>query len=152
MCYYFHISISSDVLGKYLDLTKPKVENGDALVLSFNGSKDGLTLKSFDIKKPIYNVITNYKIPNKRDDYVLRILDKNKTEIAQIGLGNPFLSAHSILIMSTLKDFGIILTIKDINAVIPNNIDASFVVLASQDPFGLYDISEISLVEPLAKK
>ena len=145
-----NISISSDVLEKYL-IETPKVDDM-AFVLSFSGNRKGLTLKSFDIKKPNYNSITNYKIPNKRDDYVLRILDKNKKEVAQIGLGNPFFISAQHIDYEHTESFGDYIDNKDIKVVVPNNIDASFAVLASQDPFGLYDINEISLVEPLAKK
>ena len=144
---------ASNVLEKNIDLTKlSKIENGDALVLTFNGSKDGISLKRSVIKKPVYNVITKYKAFNKRDEFVLRVLDKNKTEIAVIGLGNPFYIHAQHIDHEDSKDFGTYIDNQDINAVIPLGLDASYVVLASQDPFGLYDISEISLVEPLAKK
>ena len=150
----FSLSLfASDVLEKNIDLTKlSKIENGDALVLTLNGSKDGISLKRSVIKKPIYNVITKYKAFNKRDEFVLRVLDKNKTEVAVIGLGNPFYIHAQHIDHEESKDFGAYIDNQDINAVIPLGLDASYVVLASQDPFGLYDISEISLVEPLAKK
>ena len=144
---------ASNVLEKNIDLTKlSKIENGDALVLTFNGSKDGISLKRSVIKKPIYNVITKYKAFNKRDEFVLRVLDKNKTEIAVIGLGNPFYIHAQHIDHEESKDFGTYIDNQDISAVIPLGLNASYVVLASQDPFGLYDINEISLVEPLTKK
>ena len=144
---------ASDVLEKNIDLTKlSKIENGDALVLTLNGSKDGLSLKRSVIKKPNYNVIAKYKAFNKRDEFVLRVLDKNKTEVAVIGLGNPFYIHAQHIDHEESKDFGTYIDNQDISAVIPLGLDASYVVLASQDPFGLYDINEISLVEPLAKK
>lgn len=150
----FSLSLfASDVLEKNIDLTKlSKIEDGDALVLTLNGSKDGLSLKRSVIKKPNYNVITKYKAFNKRDEFVLRVLDKNKTEVAVIGLGNPFYIHAQHIDHEESKDFGTYIDNQDINAVIPLGLDASYVVLASQDPFGLYDINEISLVEPLAKK
>ena len=144
---------ASDALEKNIDLTKlSKIENGDALVLTLNRSKDGLSLKKSTIKKPNYNVITKYKAFNKRDEFVLRVLDKNKTEVAVIGLGNPFYIHAQHIDHEGSKDFGTYIDNQDINAVIPLGLDASYVVLASQDPFGLYDINEISLVEPWAKK
>ena len=150
----FSLSLfASDVLEKNIDLTKlSKIENGDALVLTFNGSKDGLSLKRAVIKKPNYNAITKYKAFNKRDEFVLRVLDKNKTEVAVIGLGNPFYIHAQHIDHEDSKDFGTYIDNQDINAVIPLGLDASYVVLASQDPFGLYDINEISLLEPLVKK
>ena len=43
---------ASDALEKNIDLTKlSKIEDGDALVLTLNGSKDGLSLKKSAIKK-----------------------------------------------------------------------------------------------------
>ena len=150
----FSLSLfASDVLEKNIDLSKlSKIENGDALVLTLNGSKDGLSLKRSVIKKPNYNVITKYKAFNKRDEFVLRFLDKKKSEVAVIGLGNPFYIHAQHIDHEESKDFGTYIDNQDINAVIPLGLDASYVVLASQDPFGLYDINEISLVEPLAKK
>ena len=150
----FSLSLfASDVLEKNIDLSKlSKIENGDALVLTLNGSKDGLSLKRSVIKKPNYNAITKYKAFNKRDEFVLRVLDKNKTEVAVIGLGNPFYIYAQHIDHEESNDFGTYIDNQDINAVIPLGLDASYVVLASQDPFGLYDINEISLVEPLAKK
>ena len=59
---------------------------------------------------------------------------------------------HSILITKVARILGTYIDNQDINAVIPLGLDASYVVLASQDPFGLYDINEISLLEPLVKK
>jgi len=144
---------ASDVLDKNIDLTKlSKIENEDALVLTFNGSRDGLSLKKSIIRKPAYNAITKYKAFNKRDDFVLRVLDKNKNEVAVIGLGNPFYISAQHIDHEHSKDFGTYIDNQDINAVIPLGIDASYIVLASQDPFGLYDINEISLVEPISDK
>ena len=150
----FSLSLfASDVLEKNIDLTKlSKIEYGDALVLTLKGSKDGLSLKKSVIEKPNYNVITKYKAFNKRDEFVLRVLDKNKTEVAVIGLGNPFYIHAQHIYHEGSKDFGTYIDNQDINAVIPLGLDASYVVLASQDPFGLYDIKEISLLEPLVKK
>ena len=56
----FSLSLfASDVLEKNIDLTKlSKIEDGDALVLTLKGSKDGLSLKKSVIEKPNYNVIT----------------------------------------------------------------------------------------------
>ena len=55
--------------------------NADALVLSLVGSKDGLRLEKSFVKQPNYNVIAKYKSFNKRDEYVLRILnDEKKTD------------------------------------------------------------------------
>ena len=150
----FSLSLfASDVLEKNIDLTKlSKIEDGDALVLTLKGSKDGLSLKESVIEKPNYNVITKYKAFNNRDEFVLRVLDKNKTEVAVIGLGNPFYIHAQHIDHEDSKDFGTYIDNQDINAVIPLGLDASYVVLASQDPFGLYDINEISLLEPLVKK
>lgn len=144
---------ASDVLDKNIDLTKlSKIENEDALVLTFNGSRDGLSLKRSIIRKPAYNAITKYKAFNKRDDFVLRVLDKNKNEVAVIGLGNPFYISAQHIDHENSQEFGTYIDNQDINAVIPLGIDASYIVLASQDPFGLYDINEISLVEPISDK
>ena len=150
----FSLSLfASDVLEKNIDLTKlSKIEDGDALVLTLNGSKDGLSLKRSVIRKPNYNVITKYKAYNKRYEFVLIVLDKNKTEVGVIGLGNPFYIHAQHIDHEESKDFGTYIDNQDINAVIPIGLDASYVVLASQDPFGLYDINEISLGEPLLKK
>ena len=56
---------------------------------------------------------------NKRDEFVLRVLDKNKTEIAVIGLGNPFYIHAQHIDHEESKDFGTYIDNQDINAVIP---------------------------------
>jgi hypothetical protein len=123
--------------------------NADALVLSLVGSKDGLRLEKSFVKQPNYNVIAKYKSFNKRDEYVLRILNDEKKEVAVIGLGNPFYIHAQHINYEDSNEFGSYIDNAKFNAVIPIGIDASYVVLASQDAFGFDDINEISLEKSL---
>ena len=125
--------------------------NEDALVLSLVGSKDGLRLEKSVVKQPNYNVIAKYKSFSKRDEYVLRILNDDKKEVAVIGLGNPFYIHAQHIDYEDSNEFGSYIDNAKFNAVIPIGIDASYVVLASQDAFGFDDINEISLKNSLIK-
>ena len=87
----FFLGHSHGAIEKDIDINfLTKDLNEDALVLSLVGSKDGLRLEKSVVKQPNYNVIAKYKSFSKRDEYVLRILNDDKKEVAVIGLGNPF--------------------------------------------------------------
>ena len=123
--------------------------NEDALVLSFVGSKDGLILEKLMVEKPKYNVVAKYKSFSKRDKYVLRILNDEDKEVAVIGLGNPFYIHAQHIDYEDSDEFGTYIDNAKFNAVIPIGIDASYVVLASQDAFGFDDINKIPLKNTL---
>lgn len=125
--------------------------NEDALVLSLVGSKNGLRLEKSVVKQPNYNVIAKYKSFSKRDEYVLRILNDDRKEVAVIGLGNPFYIHAQHIDYEENNSFGTYIDNAKLNAVIPIGIDVSYVVLASQDAFGFDDINEISLENSLIK-
>ena len=120
-------------------------------MLSLVGSKNGLRLEKSVVKQPSYNVIAKYKSFSKRDEYVLRILNDDRKEVAVIGLGNPFYIHAQHIDYEENNSFGTYIDNAKFNAVIPIGIDASYVVLASQDAFGFDDINEISLENSLIK-
>ena len=119
--------------------------NEDALVLSLVGSKNGLRLEKSVVKQPNYNVIAKYKSFSKRDEYVLRILNDDRKEVAVIGLGNPFYIHAQHIDYEDSVEHGEYIDNQKIDVVIPLSIDVAYVVLATQDAFGLYDVNEISI-------
>ena len=76
-------------------------------------------------------------------------LNDEKKEVAVIGLGNPFYIHAQHINYEDSNEFGSYIDNAKFNAVIPIGIDASYVVLASQDAFGFDDINEISLEKSL---
>ena len=142
----FFLGHSHGAIEKDIDINfLTKDLNEDALVLSLVGSKDGLRLEKSVVKQPNYNVTAKYKSFSKRDEYVLRILNDDKKELAVSGLGNPFYIHAQHIDYEDSDEFGSYIDNAKFNAVIPIGIDASYVVLASQDAFGFDDINEISL-------
>jgi hypothetical protein len=137
---------TSPILEKDIDigvLSKPL--ETEARVLSLRGGKDGLKLTRSVIKKPSFNVVTKYKAYTKRDKFVLKLLNQDKKTIGAIGLGNPFYIHAQHIDYEDSTQHGEYIDNQKIDVVIPLSIDVSYVVLATQDPFGLYDINEISL-------
>ena len=144
---------SSPILEKEIDagvLSKPL--DTEAKVLSLKGGKDGLILTRSVIKKPNYNVVTKYKAYTKRDKFVLKLLNQDKKTIGAIGLGNPFYIHAQHIDYEDSAQHGEYIDNQKIDVVIPLSIDVSYVVLATQDPFGLYDVNEISLEDSEIEK
>ena len=137
---------TSPILEKEIDigvLSKPL--DKEARVLSLRGGKDGLILTKSVVKKPSYNVVTKYKAYTKRDKFVLKLLNQDKKTVGAIGLGNPFYIHAQHIDYEDSVEHGEYIDNQKIDVVIPLSIDVAYVVLATQDAFGLYDVNEISL-------
>ena len=65
--------------------TKPSLEM-DAAIFSLVGSKSGITLKKTKIAKPSNRSLATFKLLSKKDDFALKVLDKNKKEVLLLGL------------------------------------------------------------------
>jgi hypothetical protein len=123
--------------------TKPSLEM-DAAIFSLVGSKSGITLKKTKIAKPSNRSLATFKLLSKKDDFALKVLDKNKKEVLLLGLGNPFYIHAQHIGYEDRKVFGGYIE-QDIELALPLNIDASYIILLSQGPYGLKVINEIKV-------
>ena len=118
--------------------------NFDARIFNVSGSKDSISISSYKIAKPTQNLLSSYKLLTKRDRYALRVLNKDKEEIALLGLGNPFYIHAQHIGYEDSKVFGGYIE-QDIEIALPLDMDASYLVLLSQDSNGLKEVKEIKV-------
>jgi hypothetical protein len=79
-----------------------------------------------------------------RDQFALRVLDKNKKEVILLGLGNPFYIHAQHIDYENSRVFGGYVE-SEFEIALPLGIDASYFVLLSQDSYGLKIINEIKV-------
>ena len=141
-----------DIHAKNFDEIENKIElaqhrlspNLDARIFSVSGSKDSISIASYKIAKPTQNLLSSYKLLTKRDRYALRVLNKDKEEVAILGLGNPFYIHAQHIGYEDSKVFGGYIE-QDIEIALPLDMDASYLVLLSQDSNGLKEVKEIKV-------
>jgi hypothetical protein len=113
-----------------------------AQIYSIRASKDELSLIRTEVAKPTSSALERHRLISPRDRFALRVLDKDKKEVLLLGLGNPFYIHAQHIDYENSNVFGGYIE-QDFDVAIPINIDASYLVLLSQDSEGLKIIKEI---------
>jgi hypothetical protein len=85
-----------------------------------------------------------FKLITPRDKFGLKLLDKDGSDIFLMGIGNPFYAHAQHIGYEDSNVFGGYIT-TDIDLAIPINVDISYIVLVSQDEFGLKEIKKIKI-------
>ena len=145
---FFVFNLSAELLRgdlKPLGVAKDKLSIGtDAKILSVTGSKNGISLRKTKIAKPNSSSLSSLRLLTPRDRFALRVLDKNKKEIALLGLGNPFYISAQHMGYEDSKVFGGFVE-QEFDIALPLTMDASYLVLLSQGSEGLVKINEIQI-------
>lgn len=116
----------------------------NAKIFNISGDKGNISIKNYKIAKPSPGLIASYRLLSRRDGYALRVLNKDKEEVALIGLGNPFYIHAQHIGYEDSKVFGGYIE-QDIEIALPLDMDASYLVLLSQDSNGLKEVKEIKI-------
>ena len=116
----------------------------DAKIFNISGGRDNISIKNYKIAKPSPGLIASYKLLSRRDGYALRVLNKDKQEVALLGLGNPFYIHAQHIGYEDSNVFGGYIE-QDIEIALPLGMDASYFILLSQDSNGLKKIKEIKV-------
>ena len=139
-------SVNADPLGqieKNLNLKQIKpFTDVEAQIYSIRASKDDLSLIKTKIAKPTAHSLEKHRLISSRDQFALRVLDKDRKEVLLLGLGNPFYIHAQHIGYENSNVFGGYIE-QDFDVALPVNIDASYLVLLSQDSEGLKIIKEI---------
>ena len=145
---FFVFNVSAELPGgdlKTLGVAKDKLSIGaDAKILSVTGSKNGISLRKTKIAKPNSSTLSALRLLTPRDRFALRVLNKDKEEVAILGLGNPFYIHAQHIGYEDSKVFGGYIE-QDIEIALPLDMDASYLVLLSQDSNGLKEVKEIKV-------
>jgi len=145
--FFFVFSISAGTPGQRegLNLKQIKPFSGvDAQVHGIRATKDGISLTKIKIAKPNSSSLAGFKLLTPRDQFALRVLDKNKKEVILLGLGNPFYIHAQHIDYENSRVFGGYVE-SEFEIALPMGIDASYFVLLSQDSSGLKIINEIKV-------
>jgi hypothetical protein len=144
--FFLVISVNADPLGqieKNLNLKQIKpFTDVEAQIYSIRASKDDLSLIKTKIAKPTAHSLEKHRLISSRDQFALRVLDKDRKEVLLLGLGNPFYIHAQHIGYENSNVFGGYIE-QDFDVALPVNIDASYLVLLSQDSEGLKIIKEI---------
>jgi hypothetical protein len=144
--FFLVFSVNADPLGqieKNLNLKQIKpFTDVEAQIYSIRASKDDLFLIKTKIAKPTAHSLEKHRLISSRDQFALRVLDKDRKEVLLLGLGNPFYIHAQHIGYENSNVFGGYIE-QDFDVALPVNIDASYLVLLSQDSEGLKIIKEI---------
>ena len=144
--FFLVISVNADPLGqieKNLNLKQIKpFTDVEAQIYSIRASKDDLSLIKTKIAKPTAHSLEKHRLISSRDQFALRVLDKDRKEVLLLGLGNPFYIHAQHIGYENSNVFGGYIE-QDFDVALPVNIDASYLVLLSQNSEGLKIIKEI---------
>ena len=144
--FFLVFSVNADPLGqieKNLNLKQIKpFTDVEAQIYSIRASKDDLSLIKTKIAKPTAHSLEKHRLISSRDQFALRVLDKDRKEVLLLGLGNPFYIHAQHIGYENSNVFGGYIE-QDFDVALPVNIDASYLVLLSQDSEGLKIIKEI---------
>ena len=144
--FFLVFSVNADSLGqieKNLNLKQIKpFTDVEAQIYSIRASKDDLSLIKTKIAKPTAHSLEKHRLISSRDQFALRVLDKDRKEVLLLGLGNPFYIHAQHIGYENSNVFGGYIE-QDFDVALPVNIDASYLVLLSQDSEGLKIIKEI---------
>lgn len=100
-----------------------------------------INITSVEIKKPLLKSKTRYRLPTKRDRYVIKVLNKKGNVVSLVGIGDPFTIHADHIGYEDSEAFSTTLDNQEIELMLPASIEAETFVFLYQNEFGLRAIS-----------
>jgi hypothetical protein len=100
-----------------------------------------INITSVEIKKPLLKSKTRYRLPTKRDRYVIKVLNKKGNVVSLVGIGDPFTIHADHIGYEDSEAFSTSLENQEIELILPAKIEAETLVFLYQNEFGLSTIS-----------
>ena len=118
--------------------------NKDARIYKISASFDNMILQSTTIGKPSKKSLQKFGTISKKDRYAIQVLNEHGKQILILGLGNPFYIHADHIGYEHSHDFGGDIK-QNFEIAVPLNINASNLLLLSQDEFGFKEVAKIKL-------
>ena len=116
----------------------------DARIYEVSASYNNMILKSSKIGKPSKKSLQKFSTISKKDRYVIQVLNEYGKQVLILGLGNPFYIHADHIGYEHSHDFGGNIR-QNLEIAVPLSINASKILLLSQDEFGLKEVAKIKL-------
>lgn len=152
--FYFLIILSLNSLATDKHIDKPVLgiassslffEN-EAEVFNMVINPNSIKLISRNIKKPLIKSNTRYRLPTKRDRYIIKALNKKGETVSLIGIGDPFTIHADHIGYEDSQFFSSIVGDQKIEVILPVSVKAETFSILYQDEFGLSTISTTKIV------
>ena len=118
--------------------------NKDAKIYELSASFNNMVLKSSKIAKPSKKYFQKISSISKKDKYAIQVLDNKGKQVLIFGIGNPFYIHADHIGYEHNHDFGGHIN-QNFEIAIPLNINASNLLLLSQDEFGFKEVARIKI-------
>jgi hypothetical protein len=147
------IFLSLGLSAKEIKIDKPTIGlNSSGLIFEDEvktykiiANTSSINIISAEIKKPLMNSKTRYRLPTKRDKYVIEVLNKKGNTVSLIGIGDPFTIHTDHIGYEDSEAFSIKLDNQQIELMLPASIEAETFVFLYQGEFGLRAISSTKI-------
>ena len=103
-----------------------------------------MILKSTKIGKPSNESLQKFSTISKKDRYAIQVLNEKGNQVLIFGLGNPFYIHADHIGYEHSHDFGGNIE-QNLEIAVPLNINASNLLLLSQNEFGFKEVARIKI-------
>ena len=118
--------------------------NKDVRIYEVSANFNKINLKSTKIGKPSKKSLQKFSTISKKDRYAIQVLNEKGKQVLILGLGNPFYIHADHIGYEHSHDFGGNIE-QNLEIAVPLNINASNLLLLSQDKFGFKEVARIKI-------
>ena len=142
----FFLNLSADLDRSSISLIAAEnmSSNKDARIYEVSASFNTMILKSTKIGKPSKKSLQKFSTISKKDRYAIQVLNEKGKQVLILGLGNPFYIHADHIGYEHSHDFGGNIE-QNLEIAVPLNINASNLLLLSQDEFGFKEVARIKI-------
>ena len=142
----FFLNLSADLERSSTKLISAEYmpSNKDARIFEVSASFNKMILKSTKIGKPSNKSLQKFSTISKKDRYAIQVLNEKGNQVLILGLGNPFYIHADHIGYEHSHDFGGNIE-QNLEIAVPLNINASNLLLLSQNEFGFKEVTRIKI-------
>ena len=142
--FFLNLSADLDRSSSSLIAAENMSLNKDAKIYEVSASFNKMILKSTKISKPSKKSLQKFSTISKKDRYAIQVLNEKGKQVLILGLGNPFYIHADHIGYEHSHDFGGNIE-QNLQIPVPLNINASNLLLLSQDEFGFKEVARIKI-------
>ncbi|MDB3996507.1 hypothetical protein N9458_00580 [Gammaproteobacteria bacterium] len=142
----FFLNLSADIEKSFTSIISAEniPLNTDARIYKISASFNDMILKSSTIDRPSKKSLQKFGTISKKDRYAIQVLNEHGKQVLILGLGNPFYIHADHIGYEHSHEFGGNIK-QNFEIAVPLNINASNLLLLSQDEFGFKEVAKIKL-------